>query len=75
MSVVIRCFGDDTPCETLKDLKSALREKYKLMSVSIEYKTGSLLNKVEFVDVLADGTIIGSYHERPISFDFFDLPV
>jgi hypothetical protein len=74
MSVVIKNFGDDTPCETLKDLKLALREKYKLMSVSIIYKADSQLKKVEFVDVLADGTLIGTYHEKPVPFDFFGLP-
>lgn len=71
MSVTVKNFGDDTVCNDVSELRKALTEKYKDMSVSIISKSPSGLRKPTLVDVQSNGKLVGTHCRKPIELDTF----
>jgi hypothetical protein len=67
MAVTIKSFGNDSKCNNPLELDSVLIEKYTNKSVSIISKQISGLNKVTYVDVQPNGSLIGSYDKKVIA--------
>ncbi|HAS6026876.1 MULTISPECIES: hypothetical protein [Vibrio] len=65
----IRNYGNDVICVSIEELAIKLASDYAGTSVAIHYRAPSGIKAVEFVDVLADGTILNSYGRG----DVFDL--
>lgn len=66
MSVTIKDFGHNMECENLLELKKNLCELYTNQSISIVAK-----KVVHYVNVLNDGSLIGTYTDLPVDLKSF----
>jgi hypothetical protein len=73
MSVLVKDFGNNTECDDIFELEKVLVEKYINKSITIVSKNASGTLKLNYVDVNADGTLIGSYCRKNISLSSFSF--
>jgi len=65
MKILIRNFGNNTCCNSLKDLEISLL-KYKGKSVSLQYDSPNGVKKIMFIDVGSTGSIKDSHTNKPL---------